>query len=83
VRRCVSLVELLVSLIVVLLLLSAIYFGYISLFKTTSRETVSATSQIEKLLGLEILRLDIEHAGYGIAYKLSNGSEGDFPIEWD
>jgi len=31
---------------------------------------------------LEILRLDIEHAGYGIAYKLSNGSEGPFPIEW-
>jgi len=83
VRRGLSLVELLVSLVIALLLLSAIYLGYVSLFKTSSQETISATSQIEKLLGLEILRLDVEHAGYGIAYKLSNGSEGDFPIEWN
>jgi type IV pilus assembly protein PilW len=78
VRRGLSLVELLVTIVITLILISAIYLSYLTLFKTSQRETVSSEAQIEKAVALEIMRLDIEHAGYGIATNSK-----DLPIEWN
>lgn len=39
-----------------------------SILKSTSQQTKSAESQIEGIVGLEMLRYDIEHAGYGLPW---------------
>ena len=65
-RKALTLVELLVVLVITILVLSAVYFGYTFLFKKYLRQTATSTIQIESAVGVEVLRQDIEHAGYGI-----------------
>jgi len=66
-RQGITLLELLVAMVITLIVLSAAYFTYINLLKGFKGETVSIGTQMERLIGLEILRLDVEHAGYGIS----------------
>ncbi|RKQ64013.1 type IV pilus assembly protein PilW [Thermovibrio guaymasensis] len=70
-RKAFTLIELLIVLVITLLLLSAIYLGYISLFKNFLKQTTISTVQIESSVGLEVLRQDVEHAGYGIGLNES------------
>lgn len=62
-----TIVEILITLFIVSILLSASYFLYVNIFRGTKEESESTELQMEKVIGLEILRLDIEHLGYGIA----------------
>ncbi len=73
-----TLVELLVTLFIIVLVLGASYITYINLLKGFKGETKEVESQIEKVVGLELLRLDIEHAGLGIGTD-----QADLPIQWD
>ena len=73
-----SLIELLITLVIIGIILSAAYFTYTSIFRSMKEESESTELQIEKTIGLEILRLDLEHIGYGIAKNVS-----DKIIEWD
>jgi len=66
-----SILEVLITLFIVSLILSAAYFTYVSIFKEMKEESESVELQIEKLVGLELLRLDLEHAGYGIGKPLN------------
>ena len=77
-RKGLTLVELLVTIVIAIVLISAVYLSYLTLFKTARQETVSSEAQIEKAVGLEIMRIDVEHAGYGIATN-----SADLPIEWN
>ncbi len=72
-----SIVELVITMFIVLLVLSGAYFTYTNLLKGFKQETISVETEIEKLVGTELLRLDLEHAGYGIGEN-----EPYFPIEW-
>ncbi|EDP74486.1 prepilin-type N-terminal cleavage/methylation domain-containing protein [Hydrogenivirga sp. 128-5-R1-1] len=76
--RGVTLIELLVGIVITLLILGAIYQTYINLFKGFKVSSETAESQIETDIALEIMRIDIEHAGYGIG-----ANELKLPIEWD
>lgn len=46
----------------------------LSSLKTTSKV---AETEIEKIVGLDILRQDIEHAGYGLPWDIDTGNWGD------
>ncbi len=72
-----SIVELIITMFIVFLVLTGAYFTYTNLLKGFKKETISIETEMEKLVGSEILRLDIEHAGYGIGLD-----EPLFPIEW-
>ncbi len=73
-----TITELLVTLFIIGIVLSAAYITYIRLLKGFKSEKEKIASQIENLVGLEILRLDLEHIGYGIPKE-----ETKKLIEWD
>ncbi len=70
-----SLIEVLITLFIVSLILSAAYFTYVSIFKSMKGESESVELQMEKIVGLELLRLDLEHVGYGIGKPLTLSSD--------
>ena len=72
-----SLVELMVVIVIVMILMAAAYSGFTNVMKSTKQESEKVSSHIEQI-ALRVLRLDIEHMGYGIA------SDETSPIvEWD
>ncbi len=71
-----TLVELLISMavfVISLVLVSNFFTGQLMLFKQQSR---AAESNIEGVIGLETLRQDIEHAGYGLPWAYPSGFAG-------
>ncbi len=65
-RKALSLVELLVVLGMIVFVLSAVYVVYVKLFTGFRRESAIVTSQIETITNLDILRMDLQEAGFGI-----------------
>jgi prepilin-type N-terminal cleavage/methylation domain-containing protein len=67
-----SLIELLVSMAVftvVIVAASAIFIPLVNQFK---QQTKIAETNIEGIVGLELLRVDIEHAGYGVPWSFQH-----------
>ncbi|MDQ7031264.1 MAG: prepilin-type N-terminal cleavage/methylation domain-containing protein [Desulfonauticus sp.] len=62
-----GLIELLISMVILLLILGAAYQTFTNLLTGFKGESKSIESLLDKATALELLRLDIEHAGYGIA----------------
>ncbi|SNZ11570.1 type IV pilus assembly protein PilW [Persephonella hydrogeniphila] len=73
-----SIIELLITLIIVGLILSAAYYTYTEIFRSMKEESESVELQMEKVIGAELIRLDLEHMGYGIAYDAT-----DSILNWD
>ena len=73
-----SLIELLVTMVIIVLLAGIAYNGFSILMRITKQESSLVTSHIEVATGLELLRLDIEHLGYGIAKN-----EDEKIVEWN
>lgn len=65
-KKAFTVIELLVAIAITSVLLAAVYFTYNNLFKKSKYETYIAEAEIEKTIGLDLIRLDIEHAGFGI-----------------
>ena len=65
-KRGFTVIELLVGIAIFLLVVGAAYVTYISILKGFTRESKSVETQMEIVAGLEIVRLDVEHAGFGI-----------------
>ncbi|WP_457643927.1 PilW family protein [Persephonella sp.] len=66
-NRGLSILELLVSMVIFIVIMGAVYVTYIKLLKGFRGESTKVETQIEKLVGAEIIRLDLEHVGYGIS----------------
>ena len=77
-RKGLTVAELLIAVLITIILLTVIYSSYFKLVKSTTQESSSIKTQLETLTGIELLRLDLEHAGYGIARD-----EPSNIIEWD
>jgi type IV pilus assembly protein PilW len=75
-RKGLTVLELLIATVLSLVVLAAVYSAYLALFKSYKKESSSVTTQMESTIGLEVLRQDLEHAGYGISKDETN-----FPIE--
>jgi len=78
-QRGFTILELLVTMVIMLIVLTAAYQTYTQLLKGYVIESSSATSQMEAVVNSNLLRLDIAHAGYGIRRNTSN----DRPIAWN
>ncbi|MBF0564229.1 MAG: prepilin-type N-terminal cleavage/methylation domain-containing protein [Nitrospirae bacterium] len=61
-----TLTELLVTMFILAAILGAVFSSFITLSRSFKMETKSTETQIENLLGLELLRYDLEMAGYGL-----------------
>jgi len=73
-----TLLELLVTMGILLIVLTAAYQSYTRLLSGFVTESSSAQSQMEAVVNTNLLRLDIAHSGYGLAHDLNNP-----PIDWD
>ena len=74
-----TLIELLITMVIFVLVLSAgsqIFTGLLTQFKQQSK---IAETNIEGIVGLEILRQDIEHAGYGLPWNVTGANWSDLP----
>ncbi len=71
-----TLIELMITMVVFVLVIAAasqIFTGLLTQFKQQSK---IAETNIEGIVGLEILRQDIEHAGYGLPWVIPAAAEG-------
>jgi len=69
-----TLVELMITMVIFVLVIAAasqVFTGLLTQFKQQSK---MAETNIEGIIGLEILRQDIEHAGYGLPWNLNGTS---------
>jgi prepilin-type N-terminal cleavage/methylation domain-containing protein len=72
-----TLVELMITMVVFLLVIAAasqVFTGLLTQFKQQSK---IAETNIEGIIGLEILRQDIQHAGYGLPWNLTGVTDSD------
>ena len=72
-QRGMTMVELLVSLAVVMLIIGAATTAYLKLLRTYRTQGRLAESYMANLTGLEMLRYDIEMAGFGLPASLAAG----------
>lgn len=61
-----TILELLIVMAIAIILMAAVYYTYSTIFTGIKSERVSVEQEIEKIVGLELLRLDLEHLGYGV-----------------
>jgi len=62
-----TLIEVLVTMIIVSVVISVSYYTFNQLLKNIRTEGHTVEATMDKIVGLELIRLDIEHAGYGIS----------------
>ncbi len=72
-----TILELLIAIFISIILMSAIYYTYTTFFMGIKSERVNVEQEIEKVVSLELLRLDLEHLGYGVG---KNCSGADYTI---
>ncbi|WP_456438071.1 hypothetical protein [Desulfurobacterium sp.] len=77
-RKALTLLELLVAVFAATMVMSAVYVVYTRLLGTYTQESSYQSSDIKRVLGLEILRQDIENAGLGVGKN-----ETAIPVEWN
>lgn len=65
-----SLVELIVYLVILGILMTAIFASFTSTMRRSAQQTSIAETKIETNVGLELLRADLEHAGFGLPWQL-------------
>ncbi|MEO5356658.1 MAG: prepilin-type N-terminal cleavage/methylation domain-containing protein [Nitrospirae bacterium YQR-1] len=84
-KNAFTLVELVVTLFILSAILAATFATFITLSRSFKAETKTSETQIESVLGLEILRYDIEMAGYGLPHStlgVSTCSTGSLPVAY-
>ncbi len=75
-KRGFSLVELLVVMGLLVIVLAITTGNFITLVRALKGESKIAETEVEKIVGLEILRQDIENAGYGLPWNVDTGNWG-------
>ena len=72
-----TLIELLIAVFIVGIVMAYSGNTFIKALSGIKTESRAVTPHMDKLFGLELLRLDLEHLGYGIASDTT-----DLPVEW-
>ena len=73
-ERGFTLIELLITMVIFILVIAAGSQIFTSLLTQFKQQSKIAETNIEGIVGLEILRQDIERAGYGLPWNLSGAS---------
>ncbi|WP_035587879.1 prepilin-type N-terminal cleavage/methylation domain-containing protein [Hippea jasoniae] len=74
-KKGLTLVELLVVMVIFVLVIAAVSQSFIYVLRHQARQVGIAENNINSLVGLNILRKDIEMAGFGLPYVLDNYNE--------
>lgn len=69
-----TLIELLVAMTVFIFVIAAASTLFTSLLTQFKQQSRVAETQIEGIIGLELLRRDIKHAGYGLPWDMNGGT---------
>lgn len=77
-QKGLTLVELLITMVIVSIIIGISYSTFNKVLTGSKSQIKSIESQIDKTLALENMRLDIEHAGFGIA-----NDETEPPMSWN
>lgn len=78
-----SLIELIVVMGLLGIVLALATTNFTTLLKSLKTESKVAETETETIVGLEILRQDIEHAGYGLPWFVNDiNGNGNFSDDW-
>lgn len=77
-NRGFTLIEVMVALAIMSIITALTFPAFFDLLNVSKGETSSNEAHIDKIVGLELMRLDLEHANYGIGTNVSTPS-----ITWD
>lgn len=69
-----SLVEIMVYLVILGIIMTAVFNSFIKVTGPTFRQAEIAETKLETGLGMGLLRLDIEHAGFGLPWMFQGGA---------
>lgn len=67
-----SLIELMIYLAILGILMTMVFVSFIRVTQTSSRQSRIADTKIEVGVGLDLLRADLEHAGFGLPWDFQN-----------
>jgi prepilin-type N-terminal cleavage/methylation domain-containing protein len=73
-QKGMTLIEVMVSLVVILIVISGASIAYLKLLKAFKTQSKISESYVENLSGRELLRYDIEMAGYGLPCALNSST---------
>jgi prepilin-type N-terminal cleavage/methylation domain-containing protein len=76
-----TLIELLVSMVMFVLVIAAASQVFTTMVTQFKQQGKIEESQVEGLIGIEFLRHDIEHAGYGLPWNLDNADYNEAGLE--
>jgi len=66
-----TLVELMVTMAILIIVLAAVFTSYLTVLKSHIQQSAIAQTNIDKSIALEILRKDIEMAGFGLPWNIN------------
>ncbi|MEZ0329751.1 MAG: prepilin-type N-terminal cleavage/methylation domain-containing protein [Dissulfuribacterales bacterium] len=69
-----TLVEIMVYLAILLIIMTAVFNSFIKVTQPTFRQAEIAETKLETGLGMDLLRLDLEHAGFGLFWRIPTGA---------
>ena len=68
-----SLIELMIYLVLLGILMTMVFSSFIQVLQTNSRQWRIGETKIETGIGLDLLRVDLEHAGFGLPWEFPTG----------
>lgn len=83
-----TLIELLVAMAMFVFVMASVSTIFTSLLTQFKQQSRMAETQIEGVIGLELLRRDIKHAGFGLPWRMNGGTyteaqpDGGTPTPW-
>jgi prepilin-type N-terminal cleavage/methylation domain-containing protein len=78
-----TLIELIVVMFILIVALTLSTNSFVTVLKNSKQQSKIAETEMEKIIGLEILRWDIEHAGYGLPWYVNDlDNDGDYSDDW-
>ena len=72
-ERGFTLIEIMITLVILVIVLAAASGLFVTVLGQYKQQSKIAETGMERLVGLEILRRDVEHAGYGLPWTFQSG----------
>ncbi len=83
-NRGFTLIELIVVMFILLVALALSTNSFVTVLKNSKQQSKVAEAQMEKIIGLELLRWDIEHAGLGLPWYVNDiNTNNNFTDDWN
>ena len=78
-----TLIELIVVMLILIVALTLSTNSFVTVLKNSKQQSKIAETEMEKIIGLEILKWDIEHAGLGLPWYVNDlDNDGDYSDDW-